>query len=736
MKFGKRLAFSLLIGLTALGLTACSSESAPVDNTKVTLNAQSVEMDYYQTTTLVATVENSTQELVWTSSDEEIAVVENGIVTPTEKDGRVTITATVGNTSASCVVNVVKSGYVPVLELSQTELSLDVGDSFTVLAETYFKGAILDGDFEYAVSIADGAQSGVVQAEISKNQATFTALAVGETTYQISTVIRDLPLVQQVKISVNDEEEIVFLSGNLRPVQGGFALDLGLTETEEYKTEIVPQISAYKNGVKVNDFAPEWQMEETGIFALQDGAVSALKEGNGVMTATFENVSVCVYVNVIRPKIILVDELVLEAVNSQADLPVTLNGELQTAFLQKEGLDKAVINGVKEQDGKLLYDKTSIPKLATMLGKQTLTIETDKAVYECPVDVYTMIIHTEAELNALIPTAKEQGNGTYWSGYYVLGGDITCTGEYVSQWDGTRVGEDALWDSTGFYGVFDGRGYTIFNFKTTGTTGGLIPCLNAGGVIKNLSLVNASNTGKGGLVSSLCCGTIENVYVSVSVKGEKGTRDRNYTSAFVSDVISTARISKIFVDVLEKTGNTAYCNPFYRMHEGFGIVNSFYALGTDILWEKSQWEGTKGEAQDVGAYADLVSLKTAGVDFSAWANEFWTTYNGLPYPQKLPLPTIELTITLSQTKVTAGKTVFVTAISGNTLVQLSEEAAELGVTLLGNAITVPETLVKGDSFTVYASNVYEPTKRIEITVEIISENDLQQGEFDNDDIWE
>lgn len=735
MKFGKRLAFSLLIGLSALGFVACGSASEPVDNTKVTLNARNVEMDYYETTTLVATVENSTQEIVWTSSDEEIAVVENGVVTPTEKDGRVTITATVGNVSASCNVNVVKPGVAPVLELTQNSVSLGVDDTFTVSAEVYFKSAVLQETFAYDVRLEDGAQSGVVDAQIVGNQATFTAIAEGTTTYEISTVVRDLTLVQDVRLQVRGDE-IVFVSENLKPTEGGFALDLGLTETETYKAQMIPQISAYKNGVKVNDFAPEWQTEEAGIFALQDGVVSALKEGNGVIRATFEDVSVCVYVNVIRPKITLVDELVLEAVNSQADLPVTLNGELQTAFLQKGDLDKAVINGVETQDGKLLYDNTSIPKLAKMLGKQTLTLETDKAIYECPVDVYTMIIHTEAELNALIPTAKAQGNGTYWSGYYVLGGNITCAGEYVSQWDGQRNGTASTAESDGFNGVFDGRGYTIYNLHTTGVQGGLIPCLNAGGVIKNLSLVNAFNEGNGGLLISHCCGTVENVYVSASVKGVASTRNQKYTSAFVSDVVSTARISKVFVDVLEKTGDTQYCNPFYVMHENYGIVNGMYATGTDSLWTKVENVGKLTENKDCGAYADLASLKTAGVDCSAWANDFWTTYNGLPYPKTMPLPTIELTLTLSQTKVTAGKTVFVTSVSKNTLVQLSEETVNLGVTLLGNAITVPETLEKGDSFTVYAINVYEPTKRIEITVEIVSENDLQQGEFDNDDIWD
>lgn len=735
MKLGRWFAIYSIIGLTALGLTACD-EPPKTENVRVSLNASNVEIDYYERTTLTATVENSTSAVVWTSSDNTIAVVENGVVTPTQNVGNVTITATVGNQSASCNVNVVKSGLAPKLELSQEMLSLGVGDTFTLSSEVYFNDTILQEPFVYAIALKDGAQSGVTETQITENQITFTALAEGVTAYEISTIVRDLTLVQEVEVQVQGDE-VVFTSENLQPIEGGFSIDLGLTETETYNTTGVIDLKAYKNGNLQTDFSPSWTVEQTtDAFSLQNGVITALKEGTGTLIGKYQEETVTVRVNVVRPLIVATETLVLETVHTQLPIHTPLNGEPVKATLEKATFQDVSFD-VTYADGKLTYDGAVLPKDANRLGKQTLTVDTDKAKYRFPVETYTMIIDNETELNALIPTAKAQGNGTYWSGYYVLSGDITCQGTYASQWDGNRTGTAATAQSDGFNGVFDGQGYAIYRLQTTGEQGGLIPCLNAGGVIKNLSLVDAWNTGNGGLLVSHCGGTIENVYVSASVKGAASTRDQKYTSAFVSDVISTARIRKVFVEVLEKTGDTQYCNPFYVMHEKYGIVDGLYATGTDSLWTKIGYTGTLTENKNCGAFEDAAILQSSGVWLNDWENEFWTAHNGVAYPQKLPVPTVSLSLILSTTQPIVGSTAIrVISRSKNTLVQLSESAITMGVTLSGNTVLLPDSLVKGDTFTIVAFNVYDPAQRIEITIEMLSENDLRQGEFDNDDIWE
>ena len=79
--------------------------SVPV--TGITLDKSSAEMKVGDELTLTATIqpEGSTGEIVWTSSDESVATVENGKVVA-KKAGTVTITAKVGDKTATCSVTV------------------------------------------------------------------------------------------------------------------------------------------------------------------------------------------------------------------------------------------------------------------------------------------------------------------------------------------------------------------------------------------------------------------------------------------------------------------------------------------------------------------------------------------------------------------------------------------------------------------------------------------------------
>lgn len=78
-----------------------------VPATGITLDKSSAEMKVGDELTLTATVqpEGSTDEVVWTSSDENIATVENGKVVA-KKAGTVTITAKAGDKTATCSITV------------------------------------------------------------------------------------------------------------------------------------------------------------------------------------------------------------------------------------------------------------------------------------------------------------------------------------------------------------------------------------------------------------------------------------------------------------------------------------------------------------------------------------------------------------------------------------------------------------------------------------------------------
>lgn len=82
--------------------------SDPVDCTGITLNKSTASItNVGSTETLVATATpvDTTDTVVWTSSNDAIATVSNGVVTA-HKVGTATITATCGNYSANCSVTI------------------------------------------------------------------------------------------------------------------------------------------------------------------------------------------------------------------------------------------------------------------------------------------------------------------------------------------------------------------------------------------------------------------------------------------------------------------------------------------------------------------------------------------------------------------------------------------------------------------------------------------------------
>ncbi len=116
------------VNLGTLPEITLNVKPAPVPATGVTLDKDAAELRLTENVTLVATLspENTTDKAVWTSSDETIATVENGVVTG-KAAGTVTITVTVGDYSAQCIVTVKAPIAVTEVKLNQTSAKLEPG---------------------------------------------------------------------------------------------------------------------------------------------------------------------------------------------------------------------------------------------------------------------------------------------------------------------------------------------------------------------------------------------------------------------------------------------------------------------------------------------------------------------------------------------------------------------------------------------------------------------------------
>ena len=113
--------------------------TVPVPCTGITLSASSLTFADSTTKTLIATVtpENTTNMVEWSSDNEAVATVENGVITPIAS-GDAVITAKCGDYSASCSVTVALAGEVQIpctgISLSASELTFEGLGSKTLTA--------------------------------------------------------------------------------------------------------------------------------------------------------------------------------------------------------------------------------------------------------------------------------------------------------------------------------------------------------------------------------------------------------------------------------------------------------------------------------------------------------------------------------------------------------------------------------------------------------------------------
>ena len=371
-------------------------------------------------------------------------------------------------------------------------------------------------------------------------------------------------------------------------------------------------------------------------------------------------------------------------------------------------------------DGVLTLDTATLKSLysekymtATFVRKNGAVVE-KVTVVEITLDVTTMVIRTEADLNRFLTVAQENKIGASWVGIYKLANDITCTGDYAGvTGSGDTRGE--IGTAAGFNGTFDGQGHTIYNINIVGTQTGFASHLGQHGVIKNVAFVNARNRGAGGFITSVQAGTIENVYIQLAENFDVSVGGWcPFNSSITADSYGQGRINKVFVEyvtALPETAKTGY--PMYNFNMGYGIVNGVYAVGVSKFTVGGS--GTPGDVY--GVYADYAALKAAAVDFSDWdGNGFWKVVNGIPVPATF---TAKATLTNTELGVAVGSTVALGCSDTYVTITIDDDAKAAGFTLVGRTVTVPAD-ASGKTFTVTVTSALDDTVKTTKTFTVIT----------------
>ena len=392
-----------------------------------------------------------------------------------------------------------------------------------------------------------------------------------------------------------------------------------------------------------------------------------------------------------------------------------VEGELNVATIDGKTFTTAnYSNGVLTLDTATLKSLYGEKYMTVTFMKKNGSVTEKVTVVEIDLDVTTMVIRTEADLNRFLTVARENAIGASWMGIYKLANDITCEGDY-SGISGSGDTRGEIGTAAGFNGTFDGQGHTIYNINIVGTQTGFASHLGQHGVIKNVAFVGARNRGAGGFITSVQAGTIENVYIQLAENydvSEGGWCPFN--SSITADSYGQGRINKVFVEyvtALDDTAKTGY--PMYNFNKGYGIVNGVYAVGVS----KFTVAGSGNPGDVYGVYADYAALKAANVGFADWDNNgFWKVVNGIPVPASF---TAKATLSNTELGVAAGATVALGSDDTYVTIAIDDAAKEAGFKLVGRKLIVPEDAA-GKSVTVTVTSALDDTVKAEKTFTVIT----------------
>ena len=454
-KIRKTLKIILLIiaCITLFTAVGCNNVGGSPNNDILSLNLKEISLCIDESAVIIARHnENVNAELKFTSSNEQVAVVDaSGKITP-KALGNTTITATFGNAEpVSCAVTVGLKGLLPQIKFNQSveeNLSVMLNGDYDLSAKVFFNGKTYDAEsVEYQIAntdIGEMQDNKFVPKAVGKTQVTITASWKGVVTDE---------LVKTINVQVKDVYQ-VYVNGG---AESTFTLyTVGQFANKEFITEQDFEITA-KNSLH-QDLATSVSVKEgTDILEYKNGKIFAKKQGVAIIEVLVgEEGSEKAYtfpVTVIKPEAEY--EEVLNFSVLDGNLPVDeLFWEGATLTKAYSITDDVAIDIESNKLKDLVKEVLTAPK------QIEIKVETATAVRKLTLMAYTKIIDEAKDLEVFTITAKgTESAPNFIEGYYLVSKDIDAT-----SWSGnnhvlTKATNGSNYE--GFKGIFDMAGHTI-----------------------------------------------------------------------------------------------------------------------------------------------------------------------------------------------------------------------------------------------------------------------------------
>ncbi|MBE7068671.1 MAG: Ig-like domain-containing protein [Clostridiales bacterium] len=429
----------------------------------VTITQGTVELEKYASETLSAVTQGVNGTVTWTSSDESVAVVNDGVVTA-KKTGSVTITAKIGEYQDTCSVTVVEGdGTFAFSEIRDIQLA--VGTSHTLDGTICYEGDV----FPFAEATFE-AETGKTLITVENGVVTAGTIIGNQTVTATAVTFDGKEVVQTFNVQVYE----------LGSIETGILKNtLTLYDTDKFggifNSYALDGFTVTVNGEETTEYAMNYELQEgADVIELEDNGIVAVGLGTATIRVWFESASTAIYDTFItvevkefkRNKIEYLaethDGYTFEFASVLDDGSVVLDTSLLPTPVENAKVEGLAINGnaveYTKENGMLFFENAE-------LGEIVLTVTTSEGTVEQDVIVSDAVIRTSGDYFRFMHDLAQGENCTITTTrrdatYAVLANDILTSKEYSINWENRAT--PTINSKTD--GVFNGLGHIVEGF--------------------------------------------------------------------------------------------------------------------------------------------------------------------------------------------------------------------------------------------------------------------------------
>lgn len=720
-----------------------TSVSGSEANVTVELNQTSCRLAIGEAATLTATVSDGSS-VTWSSADEDVATVANGVVTAVGA-GTTKIIATAKGVTAECTVEVYDN--------SPLEFTLDTEEAIVLAGGIYeVKYTALQSGKPQNVTVAWSSDREDI-ASVS-DQGKITGVKKGTATITAKTTFNGQEYVKTIAVTVNNDVELVIIRND--PSVPEREMNLSMLSGDVYPTSEKVGIELYANGETKENPAVTWTPADSNIVSVENGLITATGIGSTRVTISYdgEPEATSTYIDVtVNP--MRIDKSENDLMVMQKSLNASKQQTKVADAMAKEGITGDIVE-MRWEDGivaegettAIEFNEKGVWKVASAqkvpYGRQTAYILTSEhKEYKVTVYVTGMRIVNVASFKNWQKTSEEHTN------YAVLDADLDFKGaDYSVAVNAYFAGLNPSGVAFNFSGTFDGRGHTIKNASVRWAQSALIcNTLNAGGVIKNVAFdhieVVGNSTGYtalGGVVSGVAKNaTIENVFI----RGTLGDTNLSgllayYSLGTIKNCVAVLENSPAIDADKERPARGILGCSILPQAGAFENCVAIGLLPGVACWRERKASGDipphkfgnveiNEDGADVTQYMTncyhLAEAGTvAGLDLAKFG-EYWDTTGAVPTLGDINLEvSVPATILMRESEGVK--------IQSSAYVSFALKAPVTGVTLEGNLLTVDDTAQQDATVTVVATSTLNGKFVTELTFTIdIMAHRYAKGDF-------